>query len=414
MPENTNGTIAQDLAGITGNTKLIRLARASALTGCDIYGKAGFMNPGGSVKDRAADAIITAAERDGLIAPGGTIVEGSPGNTGIALTLLAHARGYRSTIVMPQTQSQEKIDTLRMIGAELRLVPARPFHDPGNYVHVARRLAAETGAFHADQFENPANRAGHRQNGTLYKGDQSNGVAQYAYNAADILQSYTDPLSAMASYYYYDLNKNLTCIIDRRGNQANFTYDLLNRRSGATYYIGDTSNCSGTPGTVDSTISYGYDHGNRLLTVTDSAGGTITRQSDDIDRLSSDAQAAAGSGNAIGTVTYGYDAGSRLTAMTPSTGVAEAFAYDPANRLTAITRAADYVCMTYDQANRRKATVLPNLLPANNSVDVASDLTQIAYLSRTMSQQIMRPALEQEDRNMSSSLPNQKMCASNR
>jgi len=154
--------VADGLASAIGNTPLIRLRGASEATGCTILGKAEFMNPGGSVKDRAALAIIEAAERRGAITPGGTLVEGTAGNTGIGLTLVANARGYRSVIVMPETQSAEKIDFLRMIGADLRLVPARPFRDPGNYVHVARRLAEEMGAFYADQFDNLANRAGHR------------------------------------------------------------------------------------------------------------------------------------------------------------------------------------------------------------------------------------------------------------
>jgi cysteine synthase A len=154
--------IAQDLAGAIGHTPLIRLAQASAATGCTILGKAEFMNPGGSVKDRAALSIIETAERDGTLAPGGTLVEGTAGNTGIGLTLVANARGYRSVIVMPETQSTEKIEFLRMIGADLRLVPAKPFRDPGNYVHVARRLAEEIGALYANQFDNLANRAGHR------------------------------------------------------------------------------------------------------------------------------------------------------------------------------------------------------------------------------------------------------------
>ena len=145
-----------------GHTPLIRLRRASEATGCEIYGKAEFMNPGGSVKDRAALAIIDDAERRGVLKPGGTIVEGTAGNTGIGLTLVANARGYRSIIVMPETQSQEKIDFLRMIGADLRLVPAKPFRDPGNYVHVSRRLAEETGGVWANQFDNTANREGHR------------------------------------------------------------------------------------------------------------------------------------------------------------------------------------------------------------------------------------------------------------
>jgi cysteine synthase A len=154
--------IAAGLAGAIGNTPLIKLIRASAETGCTILGKAEFMNPGGSVKDRAGLAIIKAAERAGTLTPGGTIVEGTAGNTGIGLTLVANARGYKSVIVMPETQSQEKIDFLRMIGADLRLVPAKPFRDPGNYVHVARRLAEEMGAVYANQFDNLANRAGHR------------------------------------------------------------------------------------------------------------------------------------------------------------------------------------------------------------------------------------------------------------
>ena len=155
-------TIVDGLRGAIGNTKLIRLRRASAATGCEILGKAEFMNPGGSVKDRAGLAIIEAAELDGTLPPGGTIVEGTAGNTGIGLTLVANARGYKSVIVMPETQSREKIEFLRMIGADLRLVPAKPFKDPGNYVHVSARLAAELGAVWANQFDNLANREGHR------------------------------------------------------------------------------------------------------------------------------------------------------------------------------------------------------------------------------------------------------------
>jgi cysteine synthase A len=161
MRENTNG-VADGLQAAIGHTPLIKLRRASEQTGCTILGKAEFMNPGGSVKDRAGLAIITDAERRGVLPPGGTIVEGTAGNTGIGITLVANARGYRSVIVMPETQSQEKIDFLRMIGADLRLVPAKPFRDPGNYVHVARRLAEEIGAVYANQFDNPANREGHR------------------------------------------------------------------------------------------------------------------------------------------------------------------------------------------------------------------------------------------------------------
>jgi cysteine synthase A len=156
------GTVVDGLIGAIGNTPLIRLGRASAATGCEILGKAEFLNPGGSVKDRAGLAIIRAAEADGSLKPGGVIVEGTAGNTGIGLTLVANALGYKCVIVMPETQSREKIDFLRMIGADLRLVPAKPFRDPGNYVHVSRRLAEELGAVWANQFDNLANREGHR------------------------------------------------------------------------------------------------------------------------------------------------------------------------------------------------------------------------------------------------------------
>ena len=158
MMQSTNG----GMEAAIGNTKLIYLRRASEATGCTILGKAEFMNPGGSVKDRAGLAIITDAEARGVLQPGGTIVEGTAGNTGIGLTLVANARGYRSVIVMPETQSQEKIDFLRMIGADLRLVPAKPYSDPGNYVRMSQRLAEEMGAVWADQFDNLANREGHR------------------------------------------------------------------------------------------------------------------------------------------------------------------------------------------------------------------------------------------------------------
>ena len=151
-----------DMAAAIGNTPLIKLRGASEETGCTILGKAEFMNPGGSVKDRAGLYILAAAEHRGTLKPGGTIVEGTAGNTGIGLTLVGNARGYKCVIVMPETQSKEKIEFLRMIGADLRLVPAKPYRDPGNYVHYSRRLAEEIGAVWANQFDNLANREGHR------------------------------------------------------------------------------------------------------------------------------------------------------------------------------------------------------------------------------------------------------------
>jgi cysteine synthase A len=155
-------SIRDGFVGTVGNTPLIRLRRASELTGCTILGKAEFLNPGGSVKDRAALGIIKDAEEKGLLAPGGIIVEGTAGNTGIGLALVGNARGYRSIIVMPETQSQEKKDMLRLCGADLRLVPAVPYANPGNYVRVSERIAKETpGAIWANQFDNLANRRAH-------------------------------------------------------------------------------------------------------------------------------------------------------------------------------------------------------------------------------------------------------------
>ena len=150
-----------------GNTPLIHLRKASAATGCRILGKAEFLNPGGSVKDRAALAIVQDAQANGRLRPGGIIVEGTAGNTGIGLALVANALGYRTVIVIPETQSQEKKDMLRLCGADLREVPAVPYRDPNNYVHVSERLAAElagrepNGAIWANQFDNVANRDGH-------------------------------------------------------------------------------------------------------------------------------------------------------------------------------------------------------------------------------------------------------------
>src|SRR2546425_12843141 len=144
-----------------GNTPLIRLRRLSKLTGCEILGKAEFMNPGGSVKDRAAYGIITDAEKQRLLQPGGTIIEGTAGNTGIGLTMIGHARGYRTVIVIPETQSPEKISLLRTLGAEVIIVPEKPYRDPENYNHIARRLAEERGWFWANQFDNTSNREAH-------------------------------------------------------------------------------------------------------------------------------------------------------------------------------------------------------------------------------------------------------------
>ncbi len=153
---------APDVIALIGNTPLVTLKGPSLETGCTILGKAEFLNPGGSVKDRAALGIIEDAEARGLLHPGGIIVEGTAGNTGIGLAVVASARGYKTIIVMPETQSREKQDTLRALGAELVLVPAAAYSNPGHYVHTSRRIAGETpGAVWANQFDNIANRMAH-------------------------------------------------------------------------------------------------------------------------------------------------------------------------------------------------------------------------------------------------------------
>jgi len=160
-------SIRDDFVAAVGNTPLIRLRKASELTGCTILGKAEFLNPGGSVKDRAAKYIVLDGEKRGAIEPGGLIVEGTAGNTGIGLALVGNSRGYRTLILMPNTQSQEKQDALKLCGAELRTVPAVPFRDPNNYVHIAERTAAELaateqhGVLYANQWDNLANREAH-------------------------------------------------------------------------------------------------------------------------------------------------------------------------------------------------------------------------------------------------------------
>ncbi len=147
---------------LIGNTPLVLLKGASAAAGCEIWGKCEFANPGASVKDRAALWIVRDAEAKGTLLPGGTIVEGTAGNTGIGLALVANALGYKTVIVMPENQSKEKMDTLRALGAELVLVPPAPFSNPGHFVHTSRRLAEETeGAVWANQFDNIANRKAH-------------------------------------------------------------------------------------------------------------------------------------------------------------------------------------------------------------------------------------------------------------
>lgn len=209
-----------------GNTPLIRLKKASELTGCEILGKAEFLNPGGSVKDRAALYMILDAERKGTLQPGGVIVEGTAGNTGIGLTLVANARGYRTVIVIPETQSREKMDMLRLCGAELIPVPAKPYKDPDNYVRQSERVAAEyaekepNGALWANQWDNPANWQGHYQSTgpeiwaqtdgkvdgficAMGTGGTLAGISTYLKEQnADVKTGLADPMGA-AMYSYY-------------------------------------------------------------------------------------------------------------------------------------------------------------------------------------------------------------------
>ncbi|MGA1598177.1 MAG: cysteine synthase A [bacterium] len=218
--------IRQDFVDAVGNTPLIKLRKASEQTGCTILGKAEFMNPGGSVKDRAAKAIVLDAERKGLLRPGGVIVEGTAGNTGIGLALVGNSRGYRTVIVIPETQSQEKKDMLRLCGADLREVPAVPYKDPNNYVKYSGRLAEEiardepNGAIWANQFDNVANRQGHIETTGPEIWEQTSGKID-AFTCAvgtggtlagtgmalkernkDIVVALTDPMGA-ALYSYY-------------------------------------------------------------------------------------------------------------------------------------------------------------------------------------------------------------------
>ncbi len=173
--------IQPDLTAVVGHTPLIRLRLASALTGCEILGKAEFLNPGGSIKDRTALGLLLDAEQRGLIRPGGTIVEGTAGNTGIGLALLGASRGYPCVIFMPETQSREKIDALRIAGAEVRLVPAVPYKNPNHYAHQARAHAeslngiAPGSAWFANQFDNTANRDFHEATTGVEIWDETDG-----------------------------------------------------------------------------------------------------------------------------------------------------------------------------------------------------------------------------------------------
>ena len=250
--------------GAIGNTPLIRLRRASAETGCQILGKAEFLNPGSSVKDRAGLYIIVDAEEKGTLKPGGTIVEGTAGNTGIGLALVANARGYKTVIVIPETQSQEKKDMLRLCGARLVEVPAVPYKNPENYVHVSGRMAEElnqsepNGAIWAQQFDNIANRDGHykstgpeiwRQTDgkidgfvcAVGTGGTLAGVAKYLREQnKDIKIGLADPMgAALYNYYRYGELKAEGSSITEGIGQGRITKNLEGLEIDMPYQIPD-------------------------------------------------------------------------------------------------------------------------------------------------------------------------------
>ncbi|MEB3311115.1 MAG: cysteine synthase A [Snowella sp.] len=201
--------IKSGFVGTVGNTPLIRLNSFSDETGCEILGKAEFLNPGGSVKDRAALEIIEEAEQQGLLKPGGTVVEGTAGNTGIGLAHICNAKGYKCLIVIPNTQSQEKIDLLRTLGAEVRTVPAVPYRDPNNYVKLSGRIAEETeNAIWANQFDNLANRQAHYKTTAPEIWEQTQGKID-----AWVAATGTGGTYAGVSLFLKEKNPQIQCVV---------------------------------------------------------------------------------------------------------------------------------------------------------------------------------------------------------
>jgi len=242
--------IRNGFVGTVGNTPLIRLTHLSEETGCDILGKAEFLNPGGSVKDRAALYIIKDAEERGLLGPGGTVVEGTAGNTGIGLTHICNAKGYRCTIVIPDTQSQEKMDMLRTLGAEVRPVPAVPYRDPNNYVKVSGRLAEELdNAIWANQFDNLANRRAHYETTGPEIWAQTDGKVD-----AWVAATGTGGTYAGTSMFLKEKNPDIRCIVADPMGSALYSYvktgELASEGSSMTEGIGNgrvTANMQGAP-----------------------------------------------------------------------------------------------------------------------------------------------------------------------
>jgi len=234
-----------DFVSSIGNTPLIKLRGPSEKTGCNIYGKAEFLNPGGSVKDRAAWALIKNAEEKKLISKGGIIVEGTAGNTGIGLTLIGNSRGYKSIIVMPETQTQEKKDIIKSLGADLRLVPAKPYKDKNNYVKYSERLANELkkenkkGVIWANQFDNTANCEGHYNTTGQEIWDQTNGKVD-----AFICSSGTGGTIAGVSMALKEKNKNIKIFLSDPKGSSLYNYikkgELISEGNSITEGIGSS------------------------------------------------------------------------------------------------------------------------------------------------------------------------------
>ncbi|MDC0832854.1 cysteine synthase A [Geitlerinema sp. CS-897] len=242
--------ITNGFVGTVGNTPLIRLNSFSEETGCEILGKAEFLNPGGSVKDRAALYIIQDAEEKGLLKPGGTVVEGTAGNTGIGLTHICNAKGYRCLIIIPETQSQEKMDTLRTLGAEVRPVPAVPYRDPNNYVKLSGRLAEEMdNAIWANQFDNLANRRAHYETTGPEIWAQTDGKID-----AWVAATGTGGTYAGAAMFFKEKNPNVKCVVADPMGSGLYSYvktgEINTEGSSVTEGIGNsriTANMEGAP-----------------------------------------------------------------------------------------------------------------------------------------------------------------------
>jgi cysteine synthase A len=233
-----------------GNTPLIRLNSFSEETGCEILGKAEFLNPGGSVKDRAALYIIQEAEKAGTLKPGGTVVEGTAGNTGIGLAHICNAKGYKCLIIIPDTQSQEKIDLLRTLGAEVRTVPAVPYRDPNNYVKLSGRVASEMeNAIWANQFDNLANRRSHYETTGREIWEQTDGKID-----AWVAATGTGGTYAGVAMFLKDQNPQVRCVVADPMGSGLYSYvktgDITLEGSSITEGIGNsrvTANMEGAP-----------------------------------------------------------------------------------------------------------------------------------------------------------------------